>query len=300
MLTERLGGLGFPLDDKERSVSAVAGELRIVRNRWAHIDDFDALDLWRTVDFAQRFMENLGAPSGRLQDLARQALDALAAERTAPPAHEAEMTHTVSPRSASVAATDPTAEVEAVPAPDTAVRVATPAPLAARSIASASDPGCYEPWVVVAREAGVIEDLPRKAAKQKVCAVAAEITDMEGPVHIDRVATLVARTYGVVRLAEKRRAPIVRQICASGFHVDGDGFAWPEDFDPATLTGYRPTSAGEDRDLTQVSPVEFRNAAASVALELTGEARMRAVMTVFGRSRLTAGYRKHLTKVLGD
>ena len=245
-------------------------------------------------------MENLGAPSDRLQDLAREALDTLAAERTAPPAHESEMTHTVSPRSASVAATDPTAAVEAVPVPDMTNPTATPVTLAGRSIAAASEPGTYEPWVVVARETGVIENLPRKAAKQKVRAVAAEIIDMEGPVHIDRAATLVARTYGVARLAEKRRAQIIRQIRASGFHVDGDGFAWPEDLDPATWTGYRPTSSGVERDLTQVSPVELRNAAAAIGPDLLGEERMRAVMAVFGRSRLTAGYRKHLAKALGD
>ena len=48
MITERLGNLGFPFDDHSRQVSTLGNELRIVRNKWAHQDEFTLLDAWRT------------------------------------------------------------------------------------------------------------------------------------------------------------------------------------------------------------------------------------------------------------
>lgn len=44
MLTERLGGFGFPFDDSLRQVSTVANELHILRNRWVHYDPLSDLD----------------------------------------------------------------------------------------------------------------------------------------------------------------------------------------------------------------------------------------------------------------
>jgi hypothetical protein len=52
MLTERLGGLGYPFDDTLRQVSTVANELRIMRNRWAHNDELSDLDAVRTSDYS--------------------------------------------------------------------------------------------------------------------------------------------------------------------------------------------------------------------------------------------------------
>jgi hypothetical protein len=56
MLTERLGGLGYPFDDTLRQVSTVANELRIMRNRWAHNDELSDLDAVRTSDYSVRLL----------------------------------------------------------------------------------------------------------------------------------------------------------------------------------------------------------------------------------------------------
>ncbi|MGO1543062.1 MAG: sigma-70 family RNA polymerase sigma factor [Gulosibacter sp.] len=61
MFTERLGDLGFPFEvGKDRRVSTIANELRIVRNEWAHMSTFGALDAWRTADFCARLLQSLG------------------------------------------------------------------------------------------------------------------------------------------------------------------------------------------------------------------------------------------------
>src|SRR5699024_7430819 len=43
MLTERLGGLGYPFDDESRTVSTVASHLRSVRRNLAHTNPFSTL-----------------------------------------------------------------------------------------------------------------------------------------------------------------------------------------------------------------------------------------------------------------
>lgn len=300
ILTERLGGLGFPFDDKLRSVSTVAGELRIVRNRWAHLDDFDPLDLWRAADFAQRLLENLGAPSDRMNLLAQEALQALSGT-----AHGG--TTKVEERGVmETAAADlgTGSSTESVDAPSSTSADQPPRPDAPASselveqFVPESHPP-FEPWTVVTQETGVIQALPKKAAKEKVRATASEIVDLEGPVKLTRVVRLVAQTYGVARLAEKRRQQVVRQIDAAGIRVDSDGFAWPEGVEPTAWTTYRPNGPEIYRLVTEVSPIELRNACADVAGDLTGDERLRAVLAVFGRTRLTTGNRAYLERALG-
>ena len=72
MLTERLGSLGYPFDDKLRQVSTVANELRIMRNRWAHNDELSDLDAVRTADYSVRLLTLLGDRTGAAEAKSRR------------------------------------------------------------------------------------------------------------------------------------------------------------------------------------------------------------------------------------
>lgn len=82
VLTERLGGLGFPFDDPARHVSTLGSELRILRNRWAHGDELETLDAWRAHDFSARLLEYFKDWEGvkHARDLRAEVLKALAEE----------------------------------------------------------------------------------------------------------------------------------------------------------------------------------------------------------------------------
>lgn len=299
VLTERLGAIGYPFDDHTRTVSVLGGELRIVRNRWAHHGDLTALDAWRTSDFAVRLLERLGDPDGVtiVNEVREEAFAAVAKEKGiavhAVPVAETDSGSPIadggfvlqgcgtSQESASVEASIASANFE----------------FADRDDRNNS----FEPWPVVAvGDTTVIDELPKKWAKERVRAVALEIVDYEGPVHLRRLAQLTAASFGVTRLSEKREKKIVYQIRQCGEIVmDSDKFAWPAGTDPANWRAYRPSGGGVRRDFLAISPVEVANAMREVSRrrpEDRGEALDRAVLAVFGKSRLTASLRAHLKK----
>ncbi|MFC7765765.1 Swt1 family HEPN domain-containing protein [Leucobacter soli] len=64
-VTERLGALGFPFGERlSRGEQNLAGEMREVRNRWAHDPrPFSADDTYRALDTCERLLRAIGAPS---------------------------------------------------------------------------------------------------------------------------------------------------------------------------------------------------------------------------------------------
>lgn len=63
IITETLPRLGRPFDALlDRNGSRLAGELRDVRNRWAHNAEFDDADTYRALDSVYRLLDLLGAP----------------------------------------------------------------------------------------------------------------------------------------------------------------------------------------------------------------------------------------------
>lgn len=124
MLTERLGGLGFPFDDSLRQVSTVANELRIMRNRWAHNDPLSDLDALRTADHVARLLTLLGDADGAAEAKTRRTelLTAYAAVHgiAAPasiPAVTPEPVSTPTPRSVPVEAPGPRTAASATATP---------------------------------------------------------------------------------------------------------------------------------------------------------------------------------------
>ena len=63
IITERVGGLGFLFNGiLSRGEQNLAGELREVRNTWAHSTQFSADDAYRALDTAERLLKAVSAP----------------------------------------------------------------------------------------------------------------------------------------------------------------------------------------------------------------------------------------------
>lgn len=296
-ITERLGNLGFPFDDHTRLVSALGSELRIVRNRWAHHDDLTTLDAWRAHDFAVRLLEHLGDRAGvtTANGLRDEAFQALAEEKGV---------------ASHAAPTDPdpvTAPAPVVkdPAPAEVIRP-DPAVLTRTAADAASTPTLgsgrleFEPWTVIpVGDLSVLDDLPKKAAKEKVRAVATEIAEFEGPIHLDRLAQLTAASFGVQRLWPAREKKLTYQIRQAGHLIDGDRFVWPSDLDPKTWAEFRPNDSTIDRPFTQISPIEIANAMRVLNPDTPGFSEGdldAAALQTFGRKRKTKQFAAHLDR----
>jgi hypothetical protein len=293
MLTERLGGIGFPFDDHTRLVSTLGSELRIVRNRWAHNDELTTLDAWRAHDFVVRLLEHFADTDGMAGASVRrdEAFGALAAEKgvavhVAVPAPEPEP----------VAVVPTVGEVEVV-APDPSVLTRTES-AGTPTIGAARDP--FEPWrVVLVGDVSVLDDLPKKVAKEKVRAVAVEIAEFEGPIHLDRLAQLTAASFGLQRLRSAREKKLTYQIRQTGLLVDADKFVWPSDLDPSTWSEFRPNDSTVDRPFLEISPVEIANAMRFIRARRPGldnAALDAATLQTFGRKRRTKQITAHLAR----
>lgn len=295
-ITERLGNLGFPFDDHTRLVSALGSELRIVRNRWAHHDELTTLDAWRAHDFAVRLLEHFGDREGVASaSILRDDAFAALAEEKGVAAH------------AAPAVTDQVLVAAAPPAAGPATAdVVRPDPVVLTRGDTASTPTIgadrseFEPWTVVPiGDVAVLDDLPKKAAKEKVRAVATEIAEFEGPIHIERLAQLTAASFGVQRLWPAREKKLTYQIRQTGLLVDDDKFVWPSDLDPNTWNEFRPNDSTVDRPFTQISPIEIANA---MRLLRSGTPTARTVdldaatLQTFGRKRKTKQFAAHLEK----
>lgn len=294
MLTERLGDLGFPFDDHRRVVSTLGNELRIVRNRWAHNDELTALDAWRAHDFAVRLLEHFGDTAGitRACELRDEAFIALAAEKGV-----AAQLAALAPEPGPVTAAHEPAAGTGLVRPDPSVltrsdRAGTP------TIGSAR--GEFQPWTVVpVGDVSVLDDLPKKVAKEKVRAVATEIAEFEGPIHLERLAQLTAASFGVRRLRPAREKKLTYQIRQTGLVVDDDKFVWPSDLEPAAWAEFRPNDSTLARPFVAISPVEIANAMRFIGAhqpELDEAALDAATLQTFGRKRRTKQVADHIAK----
>ncbi len=297
MFTRRLGNFGFPFDDKRRTVSTLASELTIVRNARAHGDDFSYLDAWRAHDYCVRLLEHFVDATGLLK-ASQLRLEALAAYVEAEGIAPVPVgTPTVNePEEIPGPEADPEAEDEVVtPDPE----VFTLEPTTKTSVVDATRLE-FEPWAPVAvGDASVLDDLPKKVAKQKVRTVVIEIVEMEGPIHIDRLAKHLAASFGVQRLHPQREKKILSQIKATELQVDGAKFVWPEGVDPQTWTEFRPNSSDVDRPFEHISPVEIANAMRFLKQHKPSVSKAdlsAATLQTFGRKRHTKQQAAHLAK----
>ncbi len=299
LLTRRLGDLGFPLDDKKQTVSTLGRELTVVRNSWAHGGVFSTLDAWRANDFCVRLLEYFEDTEGldvalRLRD------DALHAH-----VHEVGIAPLPAAAKAEACSGGEDANESASEVPDEAEEVTPSAEVFLRS--SAGDAGrignrrqSFEPWeTVVIGEPSTLDGLSRASARAQVRAVVREITEFEGPVHIERLARLTGRAFGVSKLWPGRLKKIIHQIRQSGLLVDADRFVWPDGMGPDTWREFRPNSSSTARVFTEISPVEVANAMRALGsngAELKGGALEQATLATFGRRKRTKAVTAHLDR----
>jgi hypothetical protein len=296
MLTERLGDFGYPFDDQHRTVSTIGNELRIVRKQMAHMHSFTVDEAFRATDFAVRLLEHFGDIEGleEAKRIRHEALAALAAQEGVTEevaAVAAVQSVPVSPASEpGVTRTDE--EPESVQ-PDPEVLVREPSVIGDKRLQ-------FESWAVVpVGGVDVLDDLPKKAAKEKVRAVAVEIATYEGPIHLDRLTDKTAQSFGLQRVRSNREKKISYQIQQTGLFVDEDRFVWPPEIDPASWTEFRPNDSSADRPFIHISPVEIANAARFIKArrpDLTEDELDVATLQTFGRRRRTKQIGSHLSK----
>lgn len=303
MLTERLGHFKYPFDDKQRTVGTLGGELRIVRNQMAHMYDFSVEEAFRANDFCVRLLEHFG-DSG--QDEARrirhEALAALAVEAGVTESRISESVASPDPIASDDHAPSPSAPAESEFEPDKEPGIVTPDPeMLEREPSVIGDRRLeFEPWTTVqVGGVDVLDDLPKKVAKEKVRAVAVEIASYEGPIHLDRLTEKTAQSFGLHRVRSNREKKISYQIRQAGLFVDEDKFVWPREIDPAMWTEFRPNDSTADRPFVQISPIEIANAARLITSkhpDITDFELDVAVIQTFGRKRRTKPVTAHLAK----
>lgn len=280
MLTERLGALGYPFTQKDqtRMLSIYAGELRVIRNSWAHGGSFDVIDVFRAADTVVRLFEQVELPEGsrqaeQLRDRAKRRLaeDEVSAGLPVPPLADVvtekrdagvEVMHEVSHRKC--ASDTPFIGDERLP---------------------------FEPWQVVnSGPQSTLDQLRSAAAREKVRAVIEEIVEQEGPVSLERLARLVVASFNFSRLHENRLKQIRHQVNVQKFVVDNDQFVWPAGIESRSWHEYRPSMGEFSRDLRDVSPVEMANALLDIVSQ-RGHMRKadldRLALNAFGKKKMT-------------
>lgn len=291
VITERLGGLGYPFDsgDPLRTLSTYGNELRIVRNRWAHGSAFTTLEAMRAVDTVFIVLNHVGDAAGAGKAAQeRGALVAALVDESKPEGSDDQNQGGQEElgnegESSSSEGDESVLEVDEDPKEQfTSYRTV------------------FEAWdVVVTGSVETLDSLPKKTAKEAVRSSIEEIVDSEGPIHRDRLTKLVGYTFGLAKVHEARAKKILNQIKASDCIVDGFNFVWPGDVDPSQWKIYRQSPVGSPRKFLEISPVEIVNAASHILRtsgpQLDSDLR-RKTLLLFGRKRNTQAFATHFEK----
>lgn len=110
-------------------------------------------------------------------------------------------------------------------------------------------PEVFVPWRV--RHLGnidVLDALPARSAALAVSAALSAVVDMEGPIHTDRLAQLVANGFGLRRVAETRKTAILRHLPRALRRDSAESVIWPAARVPEEWEGSaRTRAAARDR-----------------------------------------------------
>jgi hypothetical protein len=139
-----------------------------------------------------------------------------------------------------------------------------------------------------------------RLAAPGVIRTAGEILDIEGPMPLQRLITLVARRFGIPRLDPQRRHHLTRVI-GPQFRVLED-FAWPTGTKPTTWRSARRVGDPSARRITDISPEELVNAMEFVlgdAVELSRDDLLTETATLLGYPRIPAPMRPWVEEAVG-
>lgn len=138
-----------------------------------------------------------------------------------------------------------------------------------------------------------------RLAAPGIVRTAGEILDIEGPMPLQRLVTLVARRFGIPRLDPQRRFHLTRVI-GPQFRVIED-FAWPTGTKPTTWRTARRVGDPNLRRVTDISHEELLNAMEFVlggVAELGREALLAETATLLGYPRLPGPARVWVVEAL--
>jgi hypothetical protein len=147
----------------------------------------------------------------------------------------------------------------------------------------------------------VLDQLSQPKVREQMGALFVEILTTESPIETGRFVRHVAASFGFEKVREQRHRDILKLLNQKLIQKSQLGdFVWLTAKHSETYTTYR-RSSPEQRDLSEVAPIELLNALADVlemANSLTDDEAVREVALMFGVEKVTARVREHLGKVL--
>lgn len=146
----------------------------------------------------------------------------------------------------------------------------------------------------------VLDQLDHAPTRQHIQTLAANILDVEGPMHATRLAKLIAQAHGLQRVAGKRVAAI-NEVVRPKFTVTDDDFYFAADAGPSEYHEWSRSEPGDGRVIDEVSYREIGNAMrdiARVGLGATRDELVKSTAQVFGIARVTTGIRSRLDQAV--
>jgi hypothetical protein len=146
----------------------------------------------------------------------------------------------------------------------------------------------------------VLDALPDREALAEVRKVIDEVVADEGPVHVERIARLVAASFELTRLNQARIDSLIRAIPQDLLTDPSEPFAWPVGTRPDDWAEFRRAN-GDPRALEHVSLREIGNAMIALAREgmgMTAQELTTEALAVFGGRRKTTGIQARLDEAL--
>lgn len=297
MLTERLGSLGYPFDiqDRNRTCSSYGSVLRLIRNRWAHNDEFQAFDALQVIEISHALLTHIGSSqvATEISDIRADLLESLGAP--------------TKKSTANSPATQPTIPTDAPVRPKPLVNGGSSDMPAGKKPGLQPHPSinyvndCEEWSQVIVGEQSDLDSMRSTRTRELVRSLIEDIVNVEGPVSPARVARLVGHSFGFSRLSKARVAQISRQYQNTQIKQDEHGFLWPQSMDPGTWTTFRTLG---HRDFLEICPYELTNAlnyfCDSTNSQHTSDETRKELLDLYGRKRETAEVRKHLNLVISN
>lgn len=182
---------------------------------------------------------------------------------------------------------------------DDPVRVTFPSPTSRKKLRGAVPFVPHQRYHAGLRQ--VLDNLPSPGPVNRIRPVIENVVNAEGPVHVDRLAVLVAACFDLDEPNGAQVKSIVKQI-PGAFLVEDAGdtevFAWPTTVSPAQWTRFRPSS---QRPLKQVCLREIGNAMVALCRQAAGMARdelLAETFALFGTGRQTGTLNSRLEAAL--
>jgi hypothetical protein len=149
----------------------------------------------------------------------------------------------------------------------------------------------FEPWTPgTLGTIAVLDNLPLTSASRVVAQAIAAAVAAEGPIHITRLAKLVAAAFGLNKVSNARAQAILKAMPPELKPKTLEPFVWPAETDPALWRMVRRSASGDNRVLEYVPLVEIGNAMRLLVLAHAGMPEIelkREALAVFGGKRMT-------------